>query len=160
MKKPFRKTLILFGVVISALVLSIISMQSNHALSERRSSASSRSNNLGDAGGSTNSSDEPSMRSTKANRIRPSAEELAKKRLERHPIELVRKLQMMRDGGLNDRHPTMKATLEELAKDPDIRTELRNGRTYVLWTRDTAEDGIQLHQYQFFAQLPCSYHNT
>ncbi len=55
---------------------------------------------------------------------------------------------MMRDGGLNNRHPTMKAILGKLAKNPDIRTELQNSTTYVLWTRDTAENGLQLTQYQ------------
>lgn len=89
------------------------------------------------------------MRSMKSDRIRPSAEELARKRRESHRIELVRKLQVMSDGGLNDRHPNMKAILEELAKDPNIRTQLEDGKTYVLWTRASTQDGFLLTQYQF-----------
>ena len=69
--------------------------------------------------------------------------------LEWRRIELVRKLQMLRDSGFGDLHPSMKTTLGEIAKNPDIRTELQNDRIYVLWTRDTAEDGLQLTQYQF-----------
>lgn len=146
---PLRKVLILFSFVIFAFVLIFISIQTISGQSERRSLGSFSSDDLGVVADSTDSSDDPSMLSTKVNRIRPSAEEVARKRMGKQPIELVRKLQMMKDGGLNDQHPTMKGILEELAKNPDIRIELQDSATYMLWTRDITENAHQLTQYQF-----------
>lgn len=107
------------------------------------------SHGFGNAGQSTEDSSDSSMRSTKTDRVRPTAEELAKKRAESRRVELVRELQKMRDGGLSDQHPAMKSNLQELAENPDVRTELKNDSTYTLWTRKTTEDGSQMSQYQF-----------
>ena len=130
-------------------VLLALSLQKNPGLSHFGFSLSAPSGDFGTAGLAVEGSGESSMRSTKTNRIRPSAEELARKRAEGRPIELVRELQKMRDGGLSDQHPAIKIIAEELAKNPDIRTELKSNGIYTLWTRKTTESGSQLNQYQF-----------
>ena len=140
--------MILMGLATVALIWSIVATQGNHGR-HSGSSASSRLNESDGADDFPASPDEASMRSMKSDRIRPSAEELARKRRESHRIELVRKLQMMSDGGLSDRHPSKKAILDELAKAPDIRTQSEDGGTYVLWTRDATQNGFLLIQYQF-----------
>lgn len=151
MNLPSKGSLILTGVGAIALLLLFVSMRKNRGRSQSGPLFFSNSGDFGNTGHSTEDSDGSSMRSTKTDRVRPTAEELAKKRAESRRVELVRKLQKMRDGGLNDQHPAIKNNLGELAKDPDVRTELKNDETYTLWTRRITEDGSLVNQYQFEA---------
>lgn len=148
MTKSFKKILILSCAAIGVPAF-LATTKTCHRVSRRAPFTSSESNVFvrGEGGGKI--SREPGMLSTKASRVRPSAEEVAKKRLKSRRIEIVRHLQMMRDGGLNDQHPAMRARMEEIEKDPNVRIGLVHDRTYVLWTRVPTENGSVLTQYHF-----------
>ena len=123
MTKPFRKALIILGIAITAAVILAISTRTNEGPSERKLAASSNfepqvsgaifpKNSAANPAGST---DEPSALRTRP-RIRPSSEELARRRLERHRIEIVEGLKTMREAGLGDKHPSILVASEELKK--------------------------------------------
>jgi hypothetical protein len=121
MTKPFRKALNILGIATTAAVILAISTRTNEGPSERKMPASSNfesqvsgamfpRNNAASPAGST---DETSVLRTRP-RIRPSSEELARRRLERHRIEIVEELKTMREAGFGDKHPSILAASEKL----------------------------------------------
>ncbi|MES2924845.1 MAG: hypothetical protein V4819_25040 [Verrucomicrobiota bacterium] len=135
MTKPFRKTLIIMGLATGAVIILPISMRTHEGQTERKLAATS---NLeppdgvaillsDDVANPAGSKDETSAPRTKP-RIRPSSEELTRRRLERHRIEIVEGLNRMREAGFGDKHPSILAASENLKKIEAEQAEAPNRR--------------------------------
>lgn len=85
--------------------------------------------------------EEPPMKATKVDRIRPTREEHKRKNSEQRRVELAAGLQKLKAGGLGAQHPAMKASTDQISKDPDIRIQPTEKNTVILWTRNQIREG-------------------
>jgi hypothetical protein len=113
----------LSGIALLALALIAVFTLKGGREVDRSSPAASPGRIAERSNGISDRPEEPPVKATKVDRIRPTREKLERKNSEQRRVELAAGLQKLKAGGLGAQHPAMKAITDQISKDPDIRIQ-------------------------------------